>query len=971
MSNIEMRLMMKKKILIMVLAFMLMIPCFVKAEEKGFDLYKAYKVNLKGANPEYELSNKMTENPPKSITLKVTNYSFESMTLPLDGTIKVNLGESASYNTKFDFEWDKHQYKFAVNLVAHYEKTDSGAGSLSWDVNVDYNGPLYDWSSMPVKIIELGEKKLHKTTYDSGLVTHNDYVISLRTEQKSNLGAMSFELIDISFNKTGDVSSVIDTIASGSAGETAAAIITVIILGILGAGAATVGVAGAKEETSKNEEEETKYKMVVYKNFGDKIKVGDKPGVVEARMIEISDKGEIDRTDLTKQIEIFSKDNVIAVSSPAFKKNAMTASVNVPNKPANSRARISNLPDQKEGIISFRFVGEGGQFQNNVKFNIVSEGQIKLENNELKVLGTSDEQFELGYELVDFIIEPKVELRYKSKLFELSLDKNKQGKNIIVAKATEEAKEKAFEKFIHEFPCEIIAKNEKETVTEKFELQLCYEGIGTAYEKCNNNETPEQYKIHCFSDQENDKREEKAARIPLCVMRWDEASKNLMVDDAATNNLNFEFILSDSKKKNAKALNKVIEDAKIVAKVDSANKTQVKVDLQYQSTIFMIYPSKNTTAPDPEIDLKINVSMTSAEFKTLTLEIKLIPQVDFKAMITWLIEYGRGTYVDKFIQIGNIATYHGALDFIENRVYSKSNCPYTPKKVDGKIDNHYEDGRYDVSRPTYVFLLDNCMPHQIGDFSQIQSLHHELCHTIEHQNGDTAQKNGERHSYFIQHLVNVVHVLSDIERGKLDVKSGGTAIQAYYNVFYNDTNADPQTFSWFGVKFVSPSMLLGRYAEFEHYGPASVPEERKAAIANYFRQHYFPANIHAKKNVGAFFKETNGPFKNAVWNINGTENFVGMFSGITLKHPDYDFESVKPAEWIPGTLTLKTTFRITNNKTKVTELIEVQLDGGKLEYLEDKYQIIDKFTVSWKSLDKISDTALGKANIKTEAVVMK
>ncbi len=965
---------MKKRIALLLLTFIILLSITIYGEDSGFSLYKEYKIDPNGKNPDYELSEKMSENPPKSLSLKVIDFSFDSNThIPLEGIINVKLGESTKYNTKFNFESGQDKYEYDVSLVANYEKTDSGAGNLKWDITVDYYGPHYEWSDESVSYKIDYRHTIHNSTYDSGLVTHKDYSISLRTEEKRGLGSISFEIAGINLSNAEKVTSVINTRASGSVGEIATIIIATIILGVLGAGAATVGAAAAvaTEEKSNNEEEKNKYKMVVYKNFGDKIKVGDNPGTVEARMIEISKQGEHERVDLTKQIEIFSKDNVINVSSPSLKGNAMTAFVNVPNKPANSRARISNLPEEKEGILSFRFVGEGGEFQNNIRFKIVSEGIIKLEKNELKVFASSEESFELGYELVDFIEEPKVNLIYKSNLFELSLDKKKNGKNIIVAKTTEEARQKKFEKFIHSFSCEIVAKNNKETVKEKFEVQLCYEGIGTAYENCDNNKLPEEIKIQCFTDEEKDKREEKAARLPLCVMRWDEGSKNLVVDDQATKNLNFEFVLSDSSKKNAKELNKVIEDAEIISKVDN-NKAQIKIDTKYNPNIFMIYPNKSVTAPDPEINIKTNISMTSAEFDTLTLEIKLIPQIDYKAMITWLIEYGKGTYVDKFIKTGDISIYHSAIDFIENRVYTEDNIPYTPKKTDdGKLESHYEDGKADVFRPNYVFLLKNCMPHQIGDFSQIQSLHHELCHAIEHQHGDTSQKNGERHSYFIQYLTDVVQTLSDIERGKLDPKSGGTAIQDFHKVLYNDTNADPQTFSWFGVKYVSPAMLFSRYAEFESYGPASVPDDRKKEIAKYFREHYYPADLKSEKVEGIFiskFKEKNGPFKDAVWTIEATSNFIGLFSGASITHSDYEFENIKPAEWVPGTLNIKTTFRVKNKNTKVTETIEVELNGGKLEYLEDRYQVVDKFIVSWKSLDKISDTVLGKPNIQTEAI---
>ncbi len=684
---------MKKIIIISIALLFMIIPVKVNANNGYKDLYEAYKINPNDENAESILSEMMMENPPKSISLKVIKFQFDHKTgVPLEGTINVDLGKSATYKTNFKFEFDKHQFDYGVTLILNYEK--EGSARFTWDISVNYYGPHYIYDAGAASYRVEYKSTVYKSTYNSGLVTHKNYAINMRTEEHKALGTINFEIVGVSFNGTANITNIIDTIASGDIGETVTSIIAVIVIGAMGFVAASAGVSAATGEKTQNEEEKEKFKMVVYKNFGDKIKMGEKPGTVEARMVEITSSGkEIERLDLTSQIEIFSPDNVINVSNPSLKGDAMTSLVDVPNRPSNSRARINNRPSKNEGIISFRFKGEGGEFQNNVKFKIIGESSIDLENKEFPILGTSSDEFELLYELVDFTTEPKVELIYKSNLFDLKLGKNKQGKNVIIAKTTEEANKKKFEKFIHSYPCEIIAKNEKETVKEKFELHLCYEGIGTSYKDCNNIETNEEIKIYCFSDAESAKREEKAARIPLCVMRWDDTSKKLILDQKAVDKLTFDFSLKDNKNKKAKELTKAIEEAKIVAKIDTS-KNAIKIDNKYLPTIFMIYPEKNTIASDPEINVTIKISSPNSNLDDLILESKLIPQADYKAMITWFIEYPRGTYVDKFIKIGNVDTYHGALDFIENRVYCESNIPYTPKKIDGKLDNHYEDGKY-------------------------------------------------------------------------------------------------------------------------------------------------------------------------------------------------------------------------------------------------------------------------------------
>ncbi len=542
---------------------------------------------------------------------------------------------------------------------------------------------------------------------------------------------------------------------------------------------------------------------------------------------------------------------------------------------------------------------------------------------------------------------------------------------MIIAKPTEKAASMNFQRFIHRYPCEILAKSDKETVREKFELHLCYEGIGTAYEDCKNSETAEEIKLRCFLDSKKDKREKEAFRLPLALMRWDSTSQKLQPDVKAAEQLRLEFTAyTGSKKLKPSEAIKAVEDAKITAKIDSVT-TTVNTDKEKKPVLFMIYPDQNVVASAPEIELLLTISDQSGEFNNLKLDAKLLPQVDFKAMITWLIEYGHGTFVDKYIKTGNVGTYHGALDFIENRVYTEDNIPYTPKKDEhGKLENHYEDGIADVSRPPYIFLLKDSMPHQIGDFKQIQSLHHELCHVIEHRNNDVGGNNGERHAYFIQHLDEVVKVLADMERGSETVKTAvELAIQAYYNVFFDPHNAEPQTFFWFGVTNYTQHNLFDRYANFDLYASdSSLPEDQKQLIARTFKEKYFPGNLRAKRTFGAQFKETTGRFKDAVWLFKTTTTFLGLIGGIFVEHPDYRFTEISRPQWVPGTLKIKAAYDVQSLITGIAETLTVELDGGSFDPNDYHYPVIDKFTVTWRAADNIGDRILGQPVVISEAV---
>ena len=60
-----------------------------------------------------------------------------------------------------------------------------------------------------------------------------------------------------------------------------------------------------EEDDDDEDKEPSTFKMILYKDFGSTLMVGDKPKLVGARIEEITAKGEkIDRSDLTAQIEI-------------------------------------------------------------------------------------------------------------------------------------------------------------------------------------------------------------------------------------------------------------------------------------------------------------------------------------------------------------------------------------------------------------------------------------------------------------------------------------------------------------------------------------------------------------------------------------------------------------------------------------------------------------------------------------------
>jgi len=268
---------------------------------------------------------------------------------------------------------------------------------------------------------------------------------------------------------------VVDTEASETSGETSIAVAAVIV--VAGAAAAATGAGAAAMEgnggeDSKENNSGSRYKMAIKKDFGSKIKYDTDTVYVYARMIEIKEDGtEIDRPDLTQKITIFSKDpSLLEVSDNVIDGIYMGAGI-IAGKSAGPEV-------DSEAIISFRFEGEGGTFQNNVKFRVIGECYIELEKEDLFILAASGRSFELPYELVNFMEEADeitVRSMNDNSLFDLSLGKNKDEKTVILA--TDKTEKKPIERFFDSFNCEIIAKNKKEYARSVFSAVVCYEGI--------------------------------------------------------------------------------------------------------------------------------------------------------------------------------------------------------------------------------------------------------------------------------------------------------------------------------------------------------------------------------------------------------------------------------------------------------------------------------------------------------------
>lgn len=756
---------------------------------------------------------------------------------------------------------------------------------------------------------------------------------------------------------------IINTDAEKSAGETGFSVAAAVILGVaagaaglFGAGAAG-GVAGGTAADSTGEGENSKegstYQMIIGKDFGDSIKLGKKQRVW-ARMVEMKNGALIDRPDLTADISIFSNEVIIGALS---------------QRGQNTEAEVQILENAPpEGIISFVYSGANGSFTNKVKFKLLGKGEIKLETDKVNILSTEHKPFELVYELINFIEEePPLEITASSGTVNLDMGKNDKQQTVILISPGPDAEPWDHKAFIKPCTCEITAKDGELIVKTKFEVSVCFEGIGTAYEKVDIDTLPDNSLIECFSEKEKQKREEKALFIPLTVMEWDEKNRALEPNETKSSALRFTFGVHpdfEFKSPESKALAQ-----RVIIKADLDTQTlpppaALSIDKLKKPAAWRLMAAADPNEGAAPFDIQITVSCESDTSLTpLLLKAELKANPDFKGMVRWFLEYPIGSAAAEFIKLGNVDIYHKALDFIESRVYPLSGIPWSANLLWKKDDNsHYETGRGDIMRKSYIAIKDSHFPKGIGEneFKQVQTLVHELCHVIEDQHGDYAvTATSERHAYFLQHLSDLTRGLVGVENLSGDVQTDiRTAINAaYWNCMDPEIIGDLNNIEpWFGGKFnLSAHELFDKYAYHIDTLGGKMNSSHREVVAKAFRHWYFPGNLSevevqrgVKVDTIGKFVETDGLFKGAEWTFRWNQ---GMLNEVSLDYDGHTCET-KDYEWTGGgELKLRVNMMIMENQsaTNSHDSLLVTLDGGTYNMAARSFPSVRSFSTNWKS----------------------
>ncbi|MCK9301002.1 MAG: hypothetical protein M0P23_06445 [Bacteroidales bacterium] len=268
----------------------------------------------------------------------------------------------------------------------------------------------------------------------------------------------------------------VDTDADKNAGETGVTIPEALAIVIIGGAAAMAGAGAGGKSGDDNGKKKNRYKMCLRKDFGDAIRYDTQPVTVYARIVEITPEGEeIDRPDLSARIEMFSGGG-LKVESTAIADNYMGALVCAESVPGGQN------PDR--GVLSIRFSGEVGSFQNNVTFRLVGDARIhfpergKMLTPTTYMLFGDNGDYQVPVELIDFTLPPqKVRLELPgNQPFTAETERIDDTHYIIQLHNTSPIQtDKAQPQQI--FMVFVYAENEKESAHDNFLVNLLPEGL--------------------------------------------------------------------------------------------------------------------------------------------------------------------------------------------------------------------------------------------------------------------------------------------------------------------------------------------------------------------------------------------------------------------------------------------------------------------------------------------------------------
>ena len=326
-------------------------------------------------------------------------------------TVRKNV---ATHHTGFQIRWpdapDKIRFGDEANLAFQIELLDKNGSPvirrqeqnpamlsasieiIAWEDPEDpTSGGMYSMSDYPYRwasasavdgIIERRhDQDMHMDEFVPTRISK--MVISIRALQPGVAAGRSF-YPDVSVGQTYTYKYVGDDPIFGrkvkgdnTPGEFGQLIIpAAIFFGALGLGAAAVSAVrklrkrgGKKEDPSKQQDDRpSTYRMILYKEFGDTVRVADPPQFVGARIEEITPDGPVvERPDMTEKIQVIEGENISLLRTEMYGKYK-GGWIQVPDP---ERAEVP-----PEGSVIFSFSGPSGHLRYHVTFNIEDNKKI-------------------------------------------------------------------------------------------------------------------------------------------------------------------------------------------------------------------------------------------------------------------------------------------------------------------------------------------------------------------------------------------------------------------------------------------------------------------------------------------------------------------------------------------------------------------------------------------------------------------
>ena len=357
------------------------------------------------------------------------------------------------------------------NLTVREKYDKIGKCYVALELNYSYDASVYGDVAQQT-FLQARVKELYAEAESDFRESFNHYdkSISFDTKKTMDVRAKGFKP---------DSHESVDTKADERSGERSISIPEALAIAIIGGGAAILGAgAGAGSGNSKEEEHRRKsrYKMCLRKDFGDAIRYNAPAVTVYGRIVEITAEGEeIDRPDLTASLEMVSDQN-LKVEDTAMTANYMGALV--------SAGALSGAQNPESGVLSIRFSGEGGSFQNNVTFRLVGDAYIHfpMRGKELTptvyMLYGDNGNYEIPIELMDFTIPPeKIRLELPGdQQFTIKEEKVDDTHYVIHLQNTSQKEENKLQPQ-QIFMITVYGENEKESAHDSFIVNMLPGGI--------------------------------------------------------------------------------------------------------------------------------------------------------------------------------------------------------------------------------------------------------------------------------------------------------------------------------------------------------------------------------------------------------------------------------------------------------------------------------------------------------------